>query len=227
MPNFGLALGSIYVLGGWLLFVLLFKFDLPFLVYPLAAGFALIAPFIVTGLYFVSREIEEGRDVSWSGLIGSIRHAAKRDMGWMALITGFALVVWMDIAAFLFFVFLGLDNPDFRQLIEDIFTTQSGLIFLGVGNVMGAAIALSVFSISVVSFPMLFEKDVDFVTAMITSVRVVKHNPQCMVVWCGCIAFLMGLGFLTALIGLVVILPVLGHASWHLYRGAVELKDES
>lgn len=189
--------------------------------YPLAAGFALIAPLIATAFYAISRNIERKEALSWRSIGGSIRVAAGRDLGWMALVTGFALFIWMDIAALLFFLFLGLKSVGLTQLLEQIFTTPMGLLFLLVGNAVGAAIAFAVFSFSVISFPMLFDRDDDFVTAMITSVKVVIANPVAMMAWCATIAALIGLSLLSGLIGLLIVLPVLGHASWHLYRRAI------
>lgn len=220
-PLYGLTVGGIYTVGGWLLVLLLVRFDLPYLVYPLAAGFALIAPFIATAFYAISRCLERGEPLSWSNILGSVWNAAKRDLGWMALVTGFSLFIWMDIAALLFFGFLGLKSFGAQELLREIFTTPMGLLFLVIGNGVGALIALAVFSFSVTSFPMLFDRDVDFVTAMVTSVKVVRTNPAAMIAWCATIAALIGLSLISGLIGLLVILPVLGHASWHLYRRAL------
>lgn len=220
-PLYGLAFGGVFAVGGWVLVLLLLYFDLPFLVYPLAAGFALVAPFIATGLYAISFCLERNRPLSWRGVLTLVWLAARRDLGWMALVTGFSLFIWLDIAALLFFGFLGLGALNASELLTEIFTTPIGLLFLLVGNAAGAVIALAVFSISLTSFPMLFDRDSDFVTAMVTSVRVVLANPRSMVIWCGTIALLIGLSLLSGLVGLFVVLPVLGHASWHLYRRAV------
>jgi len=220
-PLYGLFIGGVYTVGGWVLILLLLYFDLPYLVYPLAAGFAFIAPFVVTALYAVSRSLERDEPLSWGNILGSVRGAAGRDLGWMALVTGFSLFIWMDIAALLFFGFLGLKSLSAPELLREIFTTPMGLMFLVIGNGVGAVLALAVFSFSVISFPMLFDRDVDFVTAMITSVKVVLTNPTAMIVWCATIAGLIGLSLLSGLVGLLVILPILGHASWHLYRRAI------
>ena len=194
---------------------------MPYLAYPLALGFALIA-----GLLDFSRDsqrdyLDKGKPLSWANVFGGIRDAARRDLRWMALVTGFALILWMDIAAIMFFGFLGFEGfgPD---LLKTLFTTPTGLIFLLLGNVTGALIALSVFSISVVSFPMLYERDVDFVTAMVTSVRLVIANPTTMIIWGVVIGVLTGISLLSGFLGLIFVLPVLGHATWHLYRRAVE-----
>jgi uncharacterized membrane protein len=220
-PFFGLFVGGLYTLVGWVLILLLVRFELPFLVYPLAAGFAFVAPFVATVCYAVSRNLERNEPLSCSLVCRTVWNAARRDLGWMALVTGFSLFIWMDIAAMLFFGFFGLKAMSAPELLYEIFTTPMGLLFLVIGNSVGAVIALSVFSFSVISFPMLFDRDTDFVTAMITSVKVVSQNRTAMVTWCGAIAVLIGLSLLSGLIGLIVVLPVLGHASWHLYRRAL------
>lgn len=220
-PLYGLGIGAVYTVGGWVLILLLLRFHLPYLVYPLAAGFALIAPFIAAACYAVSRSLERREPLSWRAVLGSVRRTFSSDLGWMALVSGFSLFLWMDIAAFLFFGFIGLPTLGLQELLREVFTTPMGLMFLAVGNLVGAVIALAIFSVSVISYPMLFDREVDFVTAMITSVKVVLANKLPMAVWCATIAVLVGLSLLSGLIGLLVILPVLGHASWHLYRKTI------
>lgn len=220
-PLYGLALGGFYVVGGWLLILLLRYFDLPHLVYPLATGFALVAPFVVTGFYWVSRQLERAEPLSWAGVWGSLCAVCKRDMRWMALVTVFTLIIWLDIAALLFFSFFGLTTSNPAEILTTIFTTSHGLTFLALGNIAGAIIALAVFSFSAISFPMLFDRDIDFITAMVTSVKVVKKNKLVMICWAGIIALLFGLSVLTGLLGLLVVLPLLGHATWHIYRKSV------
>jgi len=220
-PLYALGVSGVYTVGGWILILLLVQFDLPYLVYPLAAGFALIAPFIAAAFYAISRCLERGESLSWGRIFGSVRDATSSDLGWMALVAGFSLFIWMDIAALLFFGFLGMSALSAPELLKVIFTTPMGLLFLLIGNSVGAVIAFSVFSFSVTSYPMLFDREVDFVTAMITSVKVVLQNKVPMILWCITIALLIAVSLLSGLVGLFVILPVLGHASWHLYRRAI------
>lgn len=216
-PQYGLFFGALYALGGWTIFLLLWRFGLPYLAYPMAMGFALVAPFMVVGLYAVSHAREQGQALSWARVFSAIRGSGRRDLRWMALITAFAFVIWMDIAALSSFAFLNFRalTPD---IINDLFTTPSGLLFLAIGNTLGAIIAFGIFSISVTSFPMLYERDIDFVTAMSTSVRAVAANPRLMAFWCAAIAILVIISIASAFLGLLVTLPILGHASWHLYR---------
>ncbi len=220
-PQFGLFFGIAYAAAGWLILALLWHFQMPYFAYPLAMGFAIIAPFAATGLYDVSRKLERGEKLDWPGVLGAVGGTRHRDLRWMALVTGFVLILWMDIAAILTFAFLGFKSlgPD---IIKELFTTPEGLIFLILGNAVGAIIALGVFSISVISFPLLFDRDIDFVTAMSTSVKVVLENPRPMIAWCALIALLVMVSLMTVFVGLIFVLPVLGHATWHLYRRAIK-----
>lgn len=220
-PKYGLFFGGVYVAGGWIMYLLLTLFGLPFLVYPLFICFAIIAPFVATGFYDVSKKRAAGAPLSWSGVLSSVRGTRKRDLGWMALITGFVMIIWMDIAALLFFGFMGLHSFSRAELVTQIFTTPTGLLFLTLGNLTGALISLFVFSITVVSFPLLFDRDVDFVTAMITSVKVVRENPGPLLMWWIIIAVLIGFSLMTGMLGLFLTLPILGHATWHLYLKAI------
>ncbi len=226
-PAYGLFFSGIYTVGGWMLILMLIEFDLPFLVYPLAAGFALIAPFIASGFYIISSELEKSEPLSWGIVLGTVKSMFGRDLGWMALVTGFSLFIWMDIAALLSFGFMGFQLFSFSDLIQVIFTTPAGWAFLVIGNTVGALISFAVFSYSVISIPMLFDRDIDFVTAMITSVRFVKRNPRVMAIWCLTIAFLTAISILSGLIGLLIVLPVLGHATWHLYQRAITPAEET
>ena len=224
-PLYGAFFGGFYALAGWFLISMFYLLELNFYVYPMVTGFAMLAPFIAAGLYDVSHRLEQGIPLTWGGVLGSVWRARGRDLGWMVLVTTFGYIIWMDIAAALYVMFFGLRPLSFLELLEAIMTTPVGMIFFVVGNVAGAILAIIVFSISVVSFPLLFDRDIDFVTAMITSVKVVKTNKWPMLAWCLIIAALMLLSFATVFVGLLVTLPVIGHASWHLYRRTIKPQD--
>lgn len=219
-PKYGLFFGGMYAVVGWVLLVMLWFFELYYLVYPIAMGFALIAPFASVGFYSVSDFLEKGKPLSWSAVFGAVREASKRDLRWMALITAFTFFMWIDYAVIIFLSFMGFDALG-PQAFDLVLHTSQGWMFLVAGHIAGAIIAIIVFSISVVTYPMLYDRDIDFVTAMVTSVRLVFANPMTMVGWCAFIAILTGLSLLSGFLGLFVMLPVLGHASWHLYRRAV------
>jgi uncharacterized membrane protein len=219
-PKYGLFFGGMYAVVGWVLLIMLWFFELHYLVYPIAMGFALIAPFASVGFYSVSDFLEQGKPLSWGAVFDAIRQGSKRDLRWMALITGFTFFMWIDYAVIIFLSFMGFEALG-PQAFDLIFTTSQGWMFLLAGHLAGAIVAIIVFSISVVTYPMLYDRDIDFVTAMVTSVRLVFANPVTMLGWCLFITVLTGLSLLSVFAGLFIMLPVLGHASWHLYRRAV------
>jgi uncharacterized membrane protein len=223
-PAISLFFGIVYAIAGLALGLLMLQNEVPYLIYPMAMGFALIAPFFAAGLYDISRRLEVGEPVTWGGVFSSIRHTAGRDLRWMAFVTAFVFIIWMDIAAMLTFAFMGFSATSLTEFVREVFTTPNGVLFLVVGNVVGAVIALSVFAISVVSFPMLYDRDIDFVTAMVTSVRLVLHNKKSMFTWAMTIAWILAASVLSGFVGLIFALPLLGHATWHLYRRSVAQK---
>ena len=222
---YGLFFGGFYALGGWFLAWLLSAYNMPYLVYPLASGFALIAPFVAAGLYEVSRRRQEGEALSPGHIFGAVFGERSKELRWMALITGFAFIIWIDIAIFLYVIFFGLHPVNPAELVNTILLTPQGAMFLLAGNLIGAVLSVAVFSITAISFPMLLHKDIDFITAMITSIKCVMANKKTMLSWAIFIGFLMMISLASFLLGLVVILPLLGHATWHLYRRAVTFES--
>lgn len=218
LPLYGLAFGALYAAGGIAILLCLTAFGMVYLAYPLAAGFAMIGPFVAVGLYEVSRRRETGRPMSVAAIWAAI--TSRGEIGWMAFVTLFVFVVWMYQVRLLLALLLGL-NASFASLqefISVVLTTNEGLLFLAIGNAVGAALSLILFSLTVVSFPLLLDRDVDFVTAMITSVRAVVTSPLPMIGWAALIVVLLAVSAMPYFLGLVVTLPVLGHATWHLYR---------
>src|SRR5512140_2162310 len=218
MPLYGLLFGALYAGGGMVILLCLTAFGLVYLAYPLAAGFALIGPFVAIGLYEVSRRREAGEPISVRAIWSTV--TSRSEIGWMAFVTLFIFVIWMYQVRLLIALLIGL-NASFSSLhefISVVLTTNEGLLFLAVGNAVGAALSLILFSLTVVSFPLLLDRDVDFVTAMITSVRAVVTSPLPMIGWAALIVVLLAVSAMPYFLGLVVTLPVLGHATWHLYR---------
>ncbi len=221
MPLYGLAFGALYTVGGIVILLSLTAFGLVYLAYPLAAGFALIGPFVAIGLYEVSRRRETGEPVSAGAIWTTIR--ARSEIGWMAFVTLFFFIIWMYQVRLLIALFLGL-NASFssiREFITVVLTTNEGLLFLAIGNLDGAALSLVLFSLTVVSFPLLLDREVDFVTAMVTSVRAVVTSPLPMIGWAALIVVRLIVSALPYFLGLLVTVPVLGHTTWHLYRRIV------
>ena len=219
-PLYGLAFGAIYALGGWLILYLLMAFDLPYLAYPTAMGFALVAPFMAAGTYEISRRLETGEPLAWYPIFCAVCAQRASDIRWMALVVGFAFFIWVDWAAIIFLLFFGLKELQMDAFLSALMTLE-GFYFLALGHVAGAIMATIVFSLTVISFPLLVDRELDFVTAMTTSVRAVLANPATMFLWALIIALLLIGSILTLFVALIPVLPVLGFASWHLYRRVI------
>ena len=225
-PLFGLFFASIYALGGLLLAACILQFGLYWLLYPLVIGFSLIGPFVAAGLYEVSRRREQGHSLAWSSVLGVVWHQRRRELGWMAFVMLFVFWVWMYQARTLFAVFFGFQGfATFEGFLTAVLTTTNGWTFLLVGHAVGAIIALVLFALTVVSCPLLLDRNVDFVTAMITSIRAVFASPVVMIFWGLFVTACVVVSALPAFLGLLITLPVLGHATWHLYRRAVPQHD--
>ncbi len=218
-PAFGLFFALIYVLGGLGLWFGLGAAGQPVWFIPIAAGFPLFAPFAAIGLYEVSRRREAGEPLDWGPVLGALTGRGDGQLALMAvgvlLIFGF----WIILARGIFAIFMAQSGIGFESL--GLLVSFSGFLMLLVGSVVGAVVALVLFSITVMSLPMLLDRDVDFVTAMITSVDVVRSNPQVMLRWAAIIAAIIIVAMIPAFLGLFIALPVLGHATWHLYRRAI------
>lgn len=221
-PQYGLFFGAVYAIGGWLLLAAIFHLKQSWMAYPLVIGFALVGPFIATGLYEVSRRLEAQQKLSWSGVLGVIYAQHRRELGWMAFVMLFIFWIWIYQIRTLIAVFFGFEGfASLSGFLTAVFTTANGLTFLLVGHVVGAVISLVLFALTVVSCPMLLDRDVDFVTAMITSIRVVAASPPAMFAWGVFVIVSVVLAALTLFLGLLIVLPILGHATWHLYQRAV------
>lgn len=220
-PFYGLLFGALYAAGGIVIVLSVTALGMVYLAYPLAAGFALLGPFVAIGLYEVSRQREAGHPPSLARIWTAMR--SRGEIGWMAFVTLFVFIIWMYQARLLVALFLGLNAsfPSIQQFITIVLTTSEGLMFLMIGNLIGAALSLILFSLTVVSFPLLLDRDVDFITAMITSVRAVVTSPGPMIGWAAIVVVLLIVSALPFFLGLLVTLPVLGHTTWHLYRRVI------
>lgn len=218
-PLFGLFFGSIYVGGGLFVGYALFAWKSPTWLIPAAAGFPLIAPFVAVGLYEVSRRREAGLPRSWRAVLGALRGRGDDQIISMGVIVFVAFSFWMIVAHSIFAIFLAESGIGSESLA--IFTTQAGIAMLVVGGAVGGLMALAFYAVTVMSLPMLVDKEVDFLTAIITSLAVINHNRPVMMAWALIIAVVLFVAMIPAFLGLLIALPVLGHATWHLYRRAV------
>jgi len=220
MPTFPLFLAILYPIIGLILFSVVFKSNLLQLVFPLTAGFSLIGPFAAVGLCELSRLREQG--------LGGEAMKLHRAPSLHSILTlGIVLMViffiWLGTAQAIYHLIFGSAVPvSFADFAHQVFTTSAGWTLIVVGCGVGFLFAVAVLTISVVSFPMLLDKDVDAATAVLTSVRAVLANPMTMAMWGLIVAVSLALGSLPCLVGLAIVLPVLGHSTWHLYRKVVE-----
>jgi uncharacterized membrane protein len=221
-PALGAFFGGFYALGGLAVVACLAWLGLVYLAYPLAAGYALVGPFAAAGLYEVSRRRETGTAPTWRGVLGAIRREGGGELAWMAFVGIFILIVWIYQVRLLLALFLGFNlPPTLSGFVTQVLTTPEGLMFLALGHVVGAGLSLLTFCLTVVACPLLLDRDHDFITAMIASVRAVIRNPLPMLGYAFTVAALLVVGMLPAFLGLVVVLPILGHATWHLYRRVI------
>lgn len=221
-PRFGIAIGAIFAVIGLIIAFALTRWDMPWMIYPFAIGFPLIGPFAAVGLYEVSRRLEAGQSVQWNQLFEVVWAQRRREVPWMGFAMLFVFWVWMYQTRLLLVLFLGrMSFSSLEKFAWLVVSTPQGWMFLIVGHLVGGFLALVLFSITVISIPLLLDREVDFVTAMITSLRVVAHNPAPMLIWGVVVTLAVLAACLPLFLGLLVVLPVLGHTTWHLYRRAV------
>jgi uncharacterized membrane protein len=212
----------IYPLVGLALAWLIFGYQLLPLLFPLASGFALVGPLAAVGLYEMSRRREQGDRISWIDAFGVIRSPASGAILVLGLVLLAIFLLWMLTAVIIYQLTLGPEPPvSITAFVRDVFTTSAGWTMIVGGVGVGFLFALLVLAISVVSFPLLLDRDVGLYGAVSTSIRAVATNPSPMALWGLIVAGGLAIGMLPAFLGLIVVLPVLGHATWHLYRKVV------
>lgn len=226
MPTHVVFLAGIYALVGLLLFRVAFAYELMSLLYPIATGFALVGPLAAIGLYELSRRREMGRDTSWQHMFDVVYSPSLPRILALGALLLLIFAIWIATANSIYVANFGYrpaaSLPDFMRRV---LTTPEGHNLIVIGNLVGFVFALLTASISVIAFPLLLDRNVGFGAAVATSLRVVAKNPATMLAWFAIVAALLALGSLPLLIGLAVVLPVLGHATWHLYRRAVAPDD--
>jgi uncharacterized membrane protein len=223
MPSHAVFLCLIYPVVGFALARLVLGANVLPLLFPLAAGFALIGPLAALGLYEMSRRREQGLDVSWKHALDIRRSPSLGAITVLGLMLVAIFLTWIAVAQAIYVATFGYapaaSMPDF---IRQVFTTSEGWTLAIVGNFVGFLFAVVVLTLTVVSFPLLLDRDVGLATAILTSVRAVLANPVTMAMWGVIVAALLLIGSLPAFFGLAVVVPILGHATWHLYRKVVE-----
>lgn len=219
MRNAALTYGVLITVAG--LVLLFVAWNVTYLVPALVGGFLLVAPFAAIGLYSMAQQHEAGREVSLTQADAAWRRNAG-SIALFGLLLTLALILWERTAAIVFALSFRGNVPDLGNLVHDLLLSGQHLPLLLAFIGAGALYAIGVLMLSAVTAPMLLDRPVDVVTAVLTSVRCCVANPAAMLLWAGLIALLTAIGFATAMLGLLVIFPWLGFASWHAYRDLVD-----
>lgn len=219
-PGVSLVYGAIFSGAGFLMTVGAWLAGLSYLTLPLLAGFMLVAPILAVGLYEVSRRLETGQPTTLEVAVTAWR-ANRTQVALLGVLLMLFLLAWIRIATLLFALFFSKSPPSLDDLLVQIVASADGLPFLVVGTLIGAGLAALVFAISAVSVPMLLDQPTNVFAAVATSFVAVRHNLRPMGLWAILIVIFTGLGLATFCIGLIVALPLIGHATWHAYRDLV------
>jgi len=215
-----LSFGVLIAAASFLLIVLLWHVDLLPYALPLAAGFMFIAPAAAICFYDISRRLEAGAPVRFMEVaLAWIPNASQ--IALMGLVMMLFQLAWIRFATLLFALFFGLQPANWDRFIQALFFSTDGLPFLIIGTVSGGILAVVAFALSVTAFPMLLDRDVGTATAIATSVRAALVNWRVMTGWAALIVIFTAAGIITGCLGLIVTMPLIGHASWHAYRDMV------
>ncbi|MBI1212631.1 MAG: DUF2189 domain-containing protein [Alphaproteobacteria bacterium] len=220
-PVLSLGYGAVFVLAGLLGTAGLWLVGWEPMVPIAAAGFALLGPILAVGLYEISRRLELGLPIRLRDVV-FVRTAAPVQLGFMAFLLIFIYLVWLRAATLLIAFFIYDNVMPLGDFLTFVLTTPEGLALLVVGTIIGGLLALITFVISALAIPILMQKDIDAMTAMSASVEVMMDAPGPMLLWGWLIGVLTVFGFATMFIGLIVIFPLIGHATWHAYRSIIE-----
>ena len=216
-----LVLSVIYPIAGLTLWWMVSNYEMLPLLFPLVSGFALIGPVAAVGLYEMSRQRELGKNPSWADAFDVVRSPAFGSIAVLGLALLAIFLLWLAAAQNIYTAFLGQPPTSAAAFLRDVFTTRAGWAMALMGIAVGFVFAVLVLSVSVVSFPILLDRNVGLSAAVITSVRTVLANPIPMACWGLIVAGSLLLASIPLFLGHIVAVPVLGHATWHVYRKLV------
>lgn len=221
-PGASLGYGLLVYLVSVITIVGLFTLGLDYILFPAFAGFMVVGPILGIGLYEKSRRIADGRPVTLRSMILVKPRSNGQVLFAGALLVGLTLL-WMRAAVIIYALFFGIRPfPGLHHITAMLLMTWSGYAMLLVGSAVGGLFAAFAFAVSAFSIPMLLERRVDALTAMGTSMALVWHNLPVMLTWAAIMLVLILVGLATGLLGMIVVFPVLGHATWHSYRAMCE-----
>lgn len=224
-PAYGLMFATFYVAGGLVLAAVAFASGQEWWLIPFVVGFPLIAPFAAVGLYEVSLRLEAGQPLDRRQISRVVFAQKDRQLPSMAMVILLLFMFWVFVAHTVFALFMGVSSLTNITSSAEVLLQGRGLVMLIIGSLIGAGFAAVLFGFTVVGLPLLLDREVDFITAIITSVRAVALSPVVMLVWAAILGVCLLVGILPAFLGLFIALPVLGHASWHLYRRMMPDED--
>ena len=217
-----LFIGVIYPIAGLMLAAVAFNYNLLTMLFPLASGFAIVGPVAATGLYEMSRRREQGQRATWADAFKVFASPAIGSILGMGVILLTLFGLWITVAYQIGLATLGPETPPtLRMFMQQLFLSDASAALIVGGVGAGFLFAALAFVLSVISVPLLLDRDVGLWTAIGASIKAVRTNPGPMIVWAAIIAGALALGSIPALVGLIFVMPVLGHASWHLYRKVV------
>ena len=219
-PLFSLGYGGLFVASGYAVTFGLYQLDLAYMIWPMMAGFLLVAPVFCTAFYEISRRLEDGDEIAFVPLARAWAKNAKSVLG-AGLALVFFMILWIRVAALIYAINFPYSGLSIQEMTVKTLFTQEGITVLAVGSAIGAVLAFFAFLVSAVSLQAMLGQGMGFLGGVMVSIMAVSRNFAPMMMWAAIIVCVTAIGLACALVGLAVTMPLIGHASWHAYRTLV------